>query len=147
MIIVNYFTPGSPEDIRFIEIDSTTMTLLWEPPSNASGDGTILSYTVSCRSNTDRRFDLSMTLLATDEKRIMLQSLRPYMIYNCCISVDTDMARSLFSCNSQITLEEGIIYNTTKVKINIYARSTLMIHHHIICIPLRAKWSSCKCDD
>ena len=99
---------GSPRNVTFSDLESTTAIVLWGTPVNDSSDGNILSYTVDCRSETDRDFGLTMTVQASQERRVLLRNLRPYMVYNCCVSVQTDTATSPNSCTAQRTLEEGI---------------------------------------
>ena len=99
---------GSPQNVTFSELGSTAATVIWGTPVNDSSDGNILSYTVDCSSETDRDFGLTMIIQASQERRVLLRNLRPYMVYDCCVSVQTDTATSPNSCAAQRTLEEGI---------------------------------------
>ena len=98
---------GPPEDVTFDMIDTTNMILMWGTPENDTSDGNILNYLISCASSGDRNFALTLTRPANANRLAMLQSLRPFTSYNCCVSVQTNTAVSPFSCVEEYTLEEG----------------------------------------
>ena len=83
------------------------MTLTWGTPANDTSDGNILNYLISCTSNGDGNFGLTLTRPAASDRVVMLDSLLPYVSYNCCVAVQTDSGVSPFSCLQQFTLEEG----------------------------------------
>lgn len=84
------------------------MTLKWSTPANhQERAGSIIQYNVHCISRQHLGFILTRSLNRA-QARLIIQGLRPYTMYNCCVAAVTTKGESPTACVQASTLEEGI---------------------------------------
>ena len=101
-----YLAPGAPQNISLTAPNSTTLLLLWEPPEDDPGDGTIFHYSIVCRFGDD---DILPPLNSSaSSQSLQLTNLHPFTNYNCCVSAQRTNGDSPESCSTKTTPEDGI---------------------------------------
>ena len=85
---------------------SDSMEISWQS-SNKTGSeaANITAFMVLCESD----FATKSSIVSKHNHTMEMQFLTPYMNYTCCVSVNTTHGPSGLACDTQTTLESGII--------------------------------------
>lgn len=85
-------------------LSSRSVVMTWDPPQDRTQrDGTVVQYRVRCDSVNSVIASMEVVSNSTS-----LTNLLPHHKYSCCVSVETTNGKSLFTCQTFTTLEEGM---------------------------------------
>jgi len=90
-----FAAPGSPTNFSATHVNSTALTLRWQPPPPEQRNGVITQYVVNIT-----RLSISgqvPSILYTTETSIVVGMLHPYYTYTCKVAAETNVGRGPFS--------------------------------------------------
>ena len=87
----------------------SSLEISWEPPQqtgSGSGESTITDYIIFCD------YSMFRTIFSVDPADNLsseLSSLTPHTTYTCCVIANTTRGPSSLACDTQTTLESGML--------------------------------------
>ena len=95
---------GPPQNIQALEIDETSITLVWDPPLASEQNGLITDYAINVTTEGG-----NMLYFETNSSTYTVSSLEPYKVYYFELAAETVAGRGPFSISMPfLTGEAGI---------------------------------------
>lgn len=101
---IEHSAPSShPTDIQAIPVNSTTLTLTWNPPPHHTQNGNIIQYLINISaSETRQRFHYMTDGVTT----ITLQSLHPHYLYSFTVAAATSVGVGPYASAGSIRMPQ-----------------------------------------
>ena len=104
---------GPPLDVDATPVNSTSVTIFWNPPAPENQNGVITGYVINLKIVGSEE----VTQYSSSSENITIGSLHPFTTYSFTVAAQTSVGTGPYTTNSTvITPEDGIalpLYNFT----------------------------------